>query len=347
MIILILKLNKKMENKSTINNLENKNTNSSKVNDQVKKDFYGQRSSSSKEKVNIEEIFNLKNKEYNTLTEESISIYDFNEEKCSGIAIITNYAFNFRTNKYIEQYMSLKHNPEKLQQLDIKFKTTFYNKFYKIPFFLISKLDKYDERTVTNYETGASIYQFNFEIQTKDGRTMKFCVESSKNKFYEKLHSKAFPKKSNKEYMIYAMEYCQSKKISEEKIDGWSIYNPEAEFKRQKLDEERFVLSDINRNFDVCQTYPEHLVMPRNFNREKVVEAASFRTKNRFPVVCYYWSNYKTAILRSSQTKSGLLFISRNEYDEKYLECFRKESETLDIYDARPYLNAFAMKVSI
>lgn len=323
------------------------NNNTPKGNESVKKELYGQyNKSSSKEKLNIETIFNLKNEEYHALTEENISFYDFNDEKSSGVAIITNYAFNFRTNKYIEYFNSNKNNSDKLQIIDTKFKSSFYNKYYKVPFFLISKLEKFDERAVTNFETGAIIFQYYFEINTKDNRTMKFCVESTKNKFFETLYSRVFLKKNNIEYMIYAMAYAKCDKFRNIQIDGWNIYNTESEFKRQNLDEERFVLSDINKNFEVCQTYPELLIMPKNFSRDKVTEAASFRTKNRLPVVCYYWSTYQTVILRSSQTKSGLLFINRNEYDEKYLECFRKDNEMLDIYDARPYLNAFAMKVS-
>lgn len=240
-----------------------------------------------------------------------------------------------------------------------KDKINFFNTYLLIPYFLIAKIDKQVDQQNNLYSISHSFSQkdinkelkkkqlnnYNIIITTKDNRLIKLKLESDKSTLHHSLLLRAFPKKSNNEFYIFAQEYAKAEKYKNIKIDGWSIYNIDEEFKRQNLDRERFTISDLNKNFNLCQTYPEKLVFPSNYPNEKIIEASNFRTKNRLPAVSYYNKEYKTALLRSSQTKSGLMF-NRSESDEKYLECFRKEGEYLDIYDARSYINAFANKVS-
>ena len=297
----------------------------------MEKSEYDQQADNQKVKFEkYQTIFGLKHKEYIQDIEENIHYIDqidVKKDKKKGIAILTNYSFQFKENTSIFS--------------EQKQKT---NKLFKIPYFLLLELKKTGEKIFKSNESSVQqTYFYNIELSTKDNRNLKFLVETDKPRFFENFYSKAFPKKSNREFYIYAQEYAKSDKFKDKKVDGWKIYDIAGEFKRQGLDENRFVLSNINKGLNLCQSYPEILAISNNFSKENTIEASNFRTRKRFPVVTYYCKEYKTALLRSSQTKTGLMF-SRSEQDEKYLESFREENEYLDIYDARPYINAFAMK---
>ena len=312
-------------------------------------------------------IFELKNKEYiHEIEENFVFLENETKLKTKGVALLTNYCFRFKEWKNINQQKN-----EVLEDKDSKVINNYHShipsRLFKIPYFLISNLEKSEEKLfdintnefIKNHNNSGNrkgsfsnqintniIHSYFIEIITKDNRNMKFFTESNKPYFYDKLNQRAFPKKSNKEFYIFAEEYAKSDKFSNIKINGWNIYDVEEEFKRQNLDENLFVINrDLNKNYSLCQSYPEILVVPNSFPVDKIADSSNFRTRNRLPVVCYYNNTHKNVLLRSSQVKTGL-FFSRSDNDEKYLESFRKEDEILDIYDARPYINAFSMKVS-
>jgi hypothetical protein len=102
----------------------------------------------------------------------------------------------------------------------------------------------------------------------------------------------------------------------------------------------------------LCTTYPEYLIVPKSLTDEELREASLFRTKNRFPVLSYVYSNQKSSkrysyasIWRSSQTKSGLTGQNRSSTDEKLLKTISQLNDKSVIYDARPYINALANRV--
>ena len=82
---------------------------------------------------------------------------------------------------------------------------------------------------------------------------------------------------------------------------------------------------------------------------DDIIKAASYRTKNRYPTLSYYYYKSGGSIWRSSQNKAGII-NSRNNYDEKVLESIGQLSKInvlnkLIIFDARPYLSAYANKL--
>jgi len=98
-------------------------------------------------------------------------------------------------------------------------------------------------------------------------------------------------------------------------------------------------------NFDLCNTYPRNLIVPKDITDDDLKQASSFRTKNRIPTLCWYDKEKKSSLWRSSQTKSGLT-QQRNSFDEKLLKSIADTSNgKITIFDARPYLNALANRV--
>lgn len=79
---------------------------------------------------------------------------------------------------------------------------------------------------------------------------------------------------------------------------------------------------------------------------EDLKNSSGFRTKCRIPTLCWFDKDHKSSIWRSSQTKSGIT-QQRNSYDEKLLKQIADTGNgKICIFDARPYLNAFANKVN-
>lgn len=96
--------------------------------------------------------------------------------------------------------------------------------------------------------------------------------------------------------------------------DGWNLFLPEDAFKDlesmvwsqlafktqfsspvcctptyhlvHQTDEWR--LSDVNKDFSVCPSYPSLVAVPKNIDDEALRKVATFRQGGRFPVLSYY-----------------------------------------------------------
>ena len=95
----------------------------------------------------------------------------------------------------------------------------------------------------------------------------------------------------------------------EQKHQGWSVFNLENEYRRQGLDFEVEKVLNFNihllsqgvkwrlvKNYkssyeNLCDSYPEYLMIPANINSINLQIAIKFRSKNRFPVMTYYWAS--------------------------------------------------------
>lgn len=47
-------------------------------------------------------------------------------------------------------------------------------------------------------------------------------------------------------------------------------------------------LSEVNRDFSVCQSYPQVVTVPKSIDDESLRKVAAFRQGGRFPVLSYY-----------------------------------------------------------
>lgn len=112
-------------------------------------------------------------------------------------------------------------------------------------------------------------------------------------------------------------------------------------------------LTDINKDFQFCETYPKLLVVPKKIDDSDLRQVAEFRSKRRIPVVSWLkYDNRKNnvALLRSSQPMTGLM-QKRSEKDEYYLQTVytlnqSNSGDKLYILDARPSANAYANRAT-
>ena len=220
--------------------------------------------------------------------------------------------------------------------------------YFTVPIFNISKVEKLiDKNNLSN---------FKIEIQTSDFRDLKISLPIEKNCIYETLIDITNPKDSNSFYQ-FAMKYKSILEINKNKnnkneINGYEIYNLENEFSRQKINTNPEIkLLEINKDFKLCSSYPEktYHIITEKITEDDIIKAASYRTKNRYPTLSYYYSKSTGSIWRSSQNKAGII-NSRNNYDEKVLESISQLSKInvknkLIIFDARPYFSAYANKL--
>nr|XP_055215678.1 myotubularin-related protein 6 isoform X1 [Gorilla gorilla gorilla] len=96
-------------------------------------------------------------------------------------------------------------------------------------------------------------------------------------------------------------------------------------------------LSDANRDYKICETYPRELYVPRIASKPIIVGSSKFRSKGRFPVLSYYHQDKEAAICRCSQPLSG--FSARCLEDEHLLQAISKANPVnryMYVMDTRP-----------
>ena len=217
--------------------------------------------------------------------------------------------------------------------------------YFTIPIFNISKVEKLIDKN--------NLSVFKIEIQTSDFRFLNISLPIEKNCIYETLIDITNPKDSLS-FSQFAKKYklILEATLTSNNINGYEIYNLEKEFLRQKINlSPEIKVLEINKDYILCPTYPEktyHIITDK-IKEDDIIKAASYRTKNRYPTLSYYYYKSGGSIWRSSQNKAGII-NSRNNYDEKVLESIGQLSKInvlnkLIIFDARPYLSAYANKL--
>ncbi|KAK7130756.1 hypothetical protein R3I94_016036 [Phoxinus phoxinus] len=171
------------------------------------------------------------------------------------------------------------------------------------------------------------------EIVCKDLRNPRFAYKKegqSDLEVFEIMSKYAFPLSHS--LPLFAFKYRE--KFPE---DGWKIYDPIAEYKRQGLPNESWIISKVNSSYEVCETYPALLVLPSNVTEEELKRVAAFRAKRRFPVLSWIHPESQAAIVRCSQPQVGPS-DRRCREDERYLQTIldaNAQSHKLCIFDAR------------
>ncbi|XP_069374822.1 myotubularin-related protein 1a isoform X7 [Paralichthys olivaceus] len=120
-------------------------------------------------------------------------------------------------------------------------------------------------------------------------------------------------------------------------VDGWKVYDPAAEYRRQGLPNESWTISKINSTHELCDTYPSILVIPTNIIDEDIKRVAVFRAKHRIPVLSWIHPESQATIVRCSQPLVGHS-DRRCKEDERLFQIImdaNAQSHKLTIFDAR------------
>uniref|UniRef100_A0A673LBH0 Phosphatidylinositol-3,5-bisphosphate 3-phosphatase MTMR2 n=1 Tax=Sinocyclocheilus rhinocerous TaxID=307959 RepID=A0A673LBH0_9TELE len=183
-----------------------------------------------------------------------------------------------------------------------------------------------------------------YGLACKDMRNLRFVhkepEDSLKKSVFEVLMKFAFPVSNN--MSLFAFEY---KQVFPE--NGWRVYDPLAEYKRQGLPKESWRISKVNDRYELCDSYPAALVVPVTITDEELRRVSSFRAKGRIPVLSWIHPESQAAVVRASQPMVGQNG-RRCKEDEKLLQAImdaNAQSHKMFIFDARPSVNAAANKM--
>lgn len=141
---------------------------------------------------------------------------------------------------------------------------------------------------------------------------------------------------------LYCFRYSASNEpFKNQRSKTWSKFDLLREFKRQGVPNKYWLVSNLNVGYQLCETYPRHLLVPAKSNESMLKSSASFRSKCRLPVLTYRYTN-DACICRCSQPLSG--FSQRCEEDESLLNAIlwsNCNSKVLYVVDTRPRVSAF------
>ncbi|EOA19343.1 hypothetical protein CARUB_v10000224mg [Capsella rubella] len=108
-------------------------------------------------------------------------------------------------------------------------------------------------------------------------------------------------------------------------------------------------ITNLNSNYEICQSYPFALMVPKSISDEDLIQASTFRARCRLPVISWCHPGSGAVIARSSQPLVGLMMNMRSNFDEKLVASFctqlaghKEERRKLYIVDARSKKNALA-----
>ncbi|XP_056397492.1 myotubularin-related protein 8 isoform X2 [Hyla sarda] len=182
-------------------------------------------------------------------------------------------------------------------------------------------------------------------IHCKNFRVVHFVIlrERDCHEVYTSLLKLSQPVKYED---LYAFSY-NPKSDQDERLMEWKLIDLKMEYMRMGIPNNYWVLSDINKDFKVCSTYPTCLVVPKEASESTIIGSSKFRSRERFPVLSYYYRDNNAVICRCSQPLSG--FSTRCEEDEKMLEIISKAnpgSPFMYVVDTRPKLNAMANRAA-
>ncbi|XP_040262420.1 myotubularin-related protein 8 [Bufo bufo] len=182
-------------------------------------------------------------------------------------------------------------------------------------------------------------------IHCKNFRVAHFVIPRERD--CHEVHSSLLKLSQPVQYEdLYAFSY-NPKFHQDERLMEWKLIDLKLEYTRMGIPNTHWVLSDINKDFKVCSTYPTCLVVPKEASESTIIGSSKFRSRERFPVLSYYYKDNNAVICRCSQPLSG--FSTRCVEDEKMLEIISKAnpgSPFMYVVDTRPKLNAMANRAA-
>lgn len=126
---------------------------------------------------------------------------------------------------------------------------------------------------------------------------------------------------------------------NEREVNGWRLYDPKAEFRRQgiseKLPDKGWRITHINHDYSFCDTYPAVLAVPSKISDNVLKYGKDFRSKCRIPTLSYIHPVNNCTITRSSQPFSGIT-RKTNVQDEKLVAASFSASMPADSESGTP-----------
>ncbi|GFR72324.1 myotubularin-related protein 2 [Elysia marginata] len=191
--------------------------------------------------------------------------------------------------------------------------------------------------------TSRGVNAYGIEIICKDMRNLRFAHKQenhSRRKVFDKIQLYAFPL-TNK-LPFFAFEFKERYGNGED----WKVYDPIKELRRMGVPNESWRISRANENYQLCDSYPSLVAVPKIATDQDLYKVAEFRSRQRLPVLSWIHPESQATITRSSQPLVGMTGKTSKD-DERYVQLImdtNAQSHKLFIMDARPSVNAVANK---
>uniref|UniRef100_A0A914C300 Myotubularin phosphatase domain-containing protein n=1 Tax=Acrobeloides nanus TaxID=290746 RepID=A0A914C300_9BILA len=118
--------------------------------------------------------------------------------------------------------------------------------------------------------------------------------------------------------------------------NGWTAFGIDEEFARLViLCPDKWRISSVNKNFEVCQSYPELVIVPKGIGDDYLKISATFRDGTKFPILSYYHAETRSCIVRCGQPLIGPT-NRRCREDETILNSLLSNVSKGVIFDTRP-----------
>ncbi|KAI3381945.1 hypothetical protein SNEBB_010910 [Seison nebaliae] len=155
--------------------------------------------------------------------------------------------------------------------------------------------------------------------------TCEDCMKRIQNSIA--TNSDEFYHPDNEKFSVKYKEYfhkligVNDSYVVEKRLRKTNLFNWQSEFDRMQFPIDQWNVSNVNKNFDFCQTYPSQLILPKSLNEKQLKQIASFRMQNRFPVVTWRSVKNSSVIVRAAQPRVGV-FSTRCKEDENLIKLF-------------------------
>lgn len=224
-------------------------------------------------------------------------------------------------------------------------------RFFDVPMGLVEDIK--DEKSTTI--TGAIEYKLT--VKTKDLRQLIFLVTTEQDLRNVIDAVTAFSTPGNPT-LLFAFKHFDAIRASAQlqEPDGWNIYDPLQEYTRMGIETEiipnpssPWRVSNLNRDYQLCSSYPAVLALPRSISDQALRAVAGFRKRGRLPALSWCGGPELdfASLWRCSQTTEGLMGQKCQE-DQNLVECIRRgpmmQDRDLLVIDLRPWKSAWANK---
>lgn len=115
--------------------------------------------------------------------------------------------------------------------------------------------------------------------------------------------------------------------------NGYDLFSIKSDFRSLSKFSDEWRISDANADFQICQSYPGLVIVPKQIHDNLLIKSANFRHGGRFPVLSYYHSNDRV-LFRASQPLIGPN-NKRCKEDERLVNAFLSINQRGYIFDTR------------
>ncbi len=167
---------------------------------------------------------------------------------------------------------------------------------------------------------------FYIHLACKDSRCYRVALSDNAvaEMWYSRLRQAiAPPTKMEDVFALAHFAWAQEENMEEQGVlttDG-AVPSIDSEIKRMEFDlEGSWRLTEANRNYKLCSTYPEKLIVPAGVTDDHLKVVAGYRAGRRIPAVVWRHTRSGAVLARCSQPEVGW-WGWRSDKDEKYVEA--------------------------